>query len=84
MPGTCEQQGSCNLLLFYVYSIIDRLDENVFEQISFFSLIAFGQPESHEMYCKLKMLEVKIFQGILQVLSFYRSYSTIIKSSIFI
>ena len=56
----------------------------MFEQISFFSLIALGQPESHEMYCKLKMLEVKIFQGILQVLSFYRSHSTIIKSSIFI
>ena len=60
------------------------MDENVFEQISFFSLIALGQPESYEMYCKLKMLEVKIFLGILQVLSFYRSYSTIIKSSIFI
>ena len=56
----------------------------MFKQISFFSPIALGLPESHEMHCKLKIMEVKIFQGILQVLSFYRSYSTIIKSSIFI
>ena len=45
----------------------------MFKQISFFSLIALGLPESHEMHCKLKMLEIKIFLSTLQVLSFYRS-----------
>ena len=58
---------------YFLFTAFDRLDENVFEQISFFSLIALGQPESHEMHCKLKMLEVKIFLGTLQVLSFYHS-----------
>ena len=31
---------------YFLFTAFDRLDENVFEQISFFSMIALGQPVS--------------------------------------
>ena len=61
------------IVIFCLQHLIDWVRMHVFKQISFFSPIALGLPESHEMHCKLKMLEIKIFLSTLQVLSFYRS-----------